>query len=194
MNWSPQILLVYRTPIISPSYQEITTVLPLELEKPTRKVAALSDVMAYTNRHLLESFCASFRVSEAEANMIFDEFKKFIWLCNARDDQRVSIIDDPICIIDEMWHLFILYTKEYTAFCTKYFGRYCHHVPTTEEERRQLAQKRRAGELSYGDYLRAKRERYSMIYDILGKDTFVRWFLQFPDQYPQEKIAQMRLK
>jgi hypothetical protein len=35
----------------------------------------------------------------------------------------------PSQVVDELWHEFILYTKNYQAFCQKAFGRYMHHTP-----------------------------------------------------------------
>lgn len=35
----------------------------------------------------------------------------------------------PSQIVDDLWHEFILYTKNYEAFCRKAFGRFLHHTP-----------------------------------------------------------------
>ena len=35
----------------------------------------------------------------------------------------------PSQIADELWHEFILYTKNYQAFCNRAFGRFLHHTP-----------------------------------------------------------------
>jgi hypothetical protein len=32
-------------------------------------------------------------------------------------------------IVDEVWHAFILFTKDYAAFCDDVFGRFIHHAP-----------------------------------------------------------------
>lgn len=33
-------------------------------------------------------------------------------------------------LVDEAWHQFVLFTREYTSFCLRYFGRYIHHNPS----------------------------------------------------------------
>jgi hypothetical protein len=33
--------------------------------------------------------------------------------------------------VDEVWHAFILFTREYAAFCQEAFGTFIHHVPRT---------------------------------------------------------------
>ncbi|MFM9970362.1 MAG: glycine-rich domain-containing protein [Burkholderiales bacterium] len=37
----------------------------------------------------------------------------------------------PSRVADDLWHEFILDTREYTRFCRRAFGRYFHHVPAT---------------------------------------------------------------
>jgi hypothetical protein len=33
--------------------------------------------------------------------------------------------------VDDLWHEFILYTKDYDAFCRQAFGRFLHHTPAS---------------------------------------------------------------
>lgn len=35
----------------------------------------------------------------------------------------------PSQVVDDLWHEFILYTKNYQTFCQQAFGRYLHHTP-----------------------------------------------------------------
>lgn len=35
----------------------------------------------------------------------------------------------PSQVVDDLWHEFILHTKNYDAFCTRAFGRFLHHTP-----------------------------------------------------------------
>lgn len=35
----------------------------------------------------------------------------------------------PSRIVDDLWHEFILYTRDYKEFCVKAFGRFMHHTP-----------------------------------------------------------------
>jgi hypothetical protein len=35
----------------------------------------------------------------------------------------------PSQVVDDLWHEFILYTKNYQAFCRHAFGRFMHHTP-----------------------------------------------------------------
>jgi hypothetical protein len=35
--------------------------------------------------------------------------------------------------VDAAWHQFVLFTREYEAFCVSHFGELCHHVPELGE-------------------------------------------------------------
>jgi hypothetical protein len=35
----------------------------------------------------------------------------------------------PSQVVDDLWHEFILYTRDYQDFCAKAFGRFLHHTP-----------------------------------------------------------------
>ncbi len=35
----------------------------------------------------------------------------------------------PSQAVDDLWHAFILYTRDYEAFCEQSFGRFLHHTP-----------------------------------------------------------------
>ena len=40
-----------------------------------------------------------------------------------------KFVSMPSQVADELWHEFILYTKEYARFCDKAFGHFMHHTP-----------------------------------------------------------------
>jgi len=44
-------------------------------------------------------------------------------------NSRFQFVSMPSQIADEMWHEMILYTREYSDFCGKAFGRFLHHTP-----------------------------------------------------------------
>lgn len=57
----------------------------------------------------------------------FVEFKKYAAL--------TVIYRKPLAMksktVDEVWHQFILFTREYATFCTSILGRFLHHSPVT---------------------------------------------------------------
>lgn len=40
-----------------------------------------------------------------------------------------QFVSMPSQVVDDLWHEFILYTKNYESFCRKAFGRFLHHTP-----------------------------------------------------------------
>ena len=62
-----------------------------------------------------------------EAEMLFREVKRYLFLTRA-DDSR--IFEMHSLRVDEVWHQFVLYTKEYSDFCNRYFGVYLPHRPS----------------------------------------------------------------
>ena len=45
----------------------------------------------------------------------------------------------PSQVADDLWHEFILYTREYKAFCDKAFGQFLHHTPAAALSPNQTA-------------------------------------------------------
>lgn len=149
----------------------------------------LQQILAYRNEDVISRFTDQFSVDEAEAEDIFTETRKFLYLVQ----QPGIFIPDELLIIDEMWHNFILFTKEYQAFCQRCFGRYLHHLPASRAEKTE--QRRIAVEDPAGS-----KERFNarlghvigLAYDILGESTVRKWFKEYPVKYSKTVIAQLR--
>jgi hypothetical protein len=67
-------------------------------------------------------------MTDVQIKEILDEFKKYIAILviNNRKGTRVEMVSE---LVDEVWHTFILFTKEYRIFCNAIFGEYIHHEP-----------------------------------------------------------------
>lgn len=163
------------------------------------KTPTLDEVLQYTNRDVVYRFKKTYGISWEESEDIFEQVKKWLWLANHRRmagiDKGLSI-DIPIVVIDEMWHNFVLFTTEYTEFCKTYFGHYIHHAPATEAEDSEY--KGHLESLSRAERIQAKKDRmrgqYEYIYDHLGKDTFAKWYLEYPKNYSWRRLAEMQLQ
>lgn len=70
-----------------------------------------------------DRLCAS--AEEAEA--LFREVKRFLYL-NRADRSRVW--DMYSHRIDEVWHQFVLFTRQYMEFCERHYGIYLPHAPS----------------------------------------------------------------
>jgi len=161
----------------------------------------LDDVLAYRNERVIDSFMSKLDVPRAEAERIFTETLRWLWYVAttkpSKENPEAHGMDAPMFIIDEMWHVFILVTRDYAAFCEQMFGRFIHHDPGS------------AGAEAYGadygdtdspghveDALRRtterKRAKYTDIYEKLGEDVFITWYKVFPQAYPVSAIHRLR--
>lgn len=70
------------------------------------------------------------QMSAREIDECILEFKKFIGLLvvNENTNRRIEMVSE---VIDEVWHTFILFTKEYEAFSLEIMNGYIHHRPDT---------------------------------------------------------------
>ena len=91
-------------------------------------------------------------------------------------------------------HNFILFTWEYTQFCERYFGAYIHHAPVTQEARQRAADKQSNG---HGSFVQERidhvREQCALVYDRLGEETVLRWYVEYPIRYGTEFFTHKRI-
>lgn len=62
-----------------------------------------------------------------EACALFTEVKRYLVLTHVDQTKTWQMYS---AYVDEVWHQFVLFTVEYSKFCTKYFGSYRHHFPS----------------------------------------------------------------
>ncbi len=148
-----------------------------------------AQIMAYENEDVIDRFLNMMKVSENEAKSIFTETKKFLFLSQLPG----VFIPDELLILDEMWHNFILFTKDYDAFCNNHFGHFLHHQPALKAEK--FAQK----ELYKNDQNQAKsifNEKLGVLisctYDQFGEETVLNWFSTYPKIYSPANIKKLR--
>jgi hypothetical protein len=149
---------------------------------------SLQEVLGYDNPRVLNKFRTMYAISQDEAQEIFTEMKKWLWLSAQRkiavrngqlEDFGSLVIHTGMVVIDELWHVFILHTKDYTDFCERYFGFYIHHSPGSPDFLPQSEEKNRA-QLNY-------------IWELLGEETLLKWYEGYPVRYsPEILIGLMR--
>src|SRR5256885_1327174 len=105
-------------------------------------MSPLRDVLAYENENVVSRFAEDFSVSFPDAQEIFLETKRWLWLCAKRKQSvdsggahfSLPLFNEAFAI-DMMWHTFLLFTADYAAFCERYFGFFVHHAPKPRAER-----------------------------------------------------------
>jgi hypothetical protein len=141
---------------------------------------SLSGILEYRNDDVVYRFRKLYDVTWAEAEDLFTETKKWLWLCGLPDAPRLPILSS-MHILDEMWHNFVLFTQDYQSFCDTYFGRFMHHNPTRESRDQapstDVETHRRTRERELQAALR-------FTYDRLGEQTLWKWHVYHPMRYP----------
>lgn len=152
-------------------------------------LSVLDEILQYKNENVIYRFQKLYDVSEEEAEELFVETKKFLYLARFGD----VFIPEDMTMIDEMWHNFILFTKDYDFFCKKFLGKFLHHVPTEKQEElgNALLSEKEASKAREA-YLNRIEELISLTYDHLGEETAIRWFSEYPERYSAERIKTLR--
>ena len=89
---------------------------------------AVFDALDFEAPYLIEKLLKDHLVDSAEqGRALFTEVKRYLVL-NQVD--RTKAWKMYSLRVDEVWHQFVLFTVEYSAFCDKYFGHYAHHTPS----------------------------------------------------------------
>lgn len=65
------------------------------------------------------------QVKEETAETAVQEFKRFFFLAGT---QNLALV--PSRAIDEVWHEFLMFTKDYAESCERLFGKFIHHEPS----------------------------------------------------------------
>lgn len=127
----------------------------------------LADVLAYHHPGVIRRYAKEQQVSREEAEEVFRETLKWLYLCAAgiREDFGCAMTPD-IAKLDEMWHTFLMFTQDYAEFCDRYFGFFVHHHPTDDEEDAPLDKAFMEEQLV---------RQFTLVCDVLGEATLQAW-------------------
>jgi hypothetical protein len=131
--------------------------------------ATLAEVLAYRHPGDVRRYAKEQHASPEEAEEVFQETLKWLYLCGycLREDFACAMTVE-LARLDEMWHTFLMFTRDYADFCARYFGSFLHHVPEEDEE-----EVREAGAQAVREQLE---RQFGLAYDVLGEDTLKRWY------------------
>ncbi|MGQ3888128.1 hypothetical protein ACQUW5_03725 [Legionella sp. CNM-1927-20] len=93
------------------------------------KKTTLDELLQYENQQVIHYFCHhNPSLSFEQAHELFKDLLAWMWLTMLRkSSKRHTYLFGPLLTLDELWHAFILHTRDYTNFCENYFGQYFHH-------------------------------------------------------------------
>ena len=130
-------------------------------------IASLAELRTYKNPRVLEQFCYTHGdYSLIQAEQLFTDLLAWLWLKNQRThQQKPTYLFGPLLLLDQLWHLFILHTRDYTEFSERYFGSYLHHDPEPPGLEHHLTEE------ELGDYV-------GDCFEYMGSDWVERRFAQ----------------
>lgn len=139
-------------------------------------ITTLENILSYQHPAVVRRFQKEYPEKAAQAETLFRDLLIFFW-CSMKhqEDKRmypenddfnfIFIMDEEMRYIDFMWHVFLLYTKDYMHFCDQYFGEYLHHLPDIVP---MLGDKLNP-EVNLTKFL-------NYVFDNLGEEVVRRWF------------------
>jgi len=73
----------------------------------------LAAALEYRNDDVVNSFLATYAMPRDEAELLFEDVRRWMWLCvKTKASQTSMFIDPKMRLFDEMWHTFILFTMD----------------------------------------------------------------------------------
>lgn len=117
-------------------------------------------ILEYSNTGVMKKYARDYELPLDVAAEHFTELMKFLFVCATYKGSF-----SPTQTIDNVWHTFILFTKEYDSFCKEYFGKFIHHNPDVDINESTKSENNRT---------------YKLLYDIVisefGEPTSKAWY------------------
>ena len=121
----------------------------------------------YRNDAVIDRYCTDHHHSITYGRDVFMQLLKWLYISNELKLQGMTaFITYEIAEIDNMWHIFLLFTKDYETFCDRYFKHFIHHTPVHSKTRHMSLDER---EKIFKPY-------FTLIAKIFGRDTLLAWF------------------
>lgn len=144
---------------------------------------SLDEVLEYKNEEVVVRFATEWKIDLATSNELFEEMKKWLWLC-AKTGPGEMKAHPGLRMIDEMWHTFIVFTQEYSDFCNEYLGGYIHHKPVSLSEREEATQLFQSNPIEFKNQREVELTGICRkIKDNLGTETLLKWEHEIPELY-----------
>jgi len=164
------------------------------------KIASLETVLSYQNDDLIFKFMENWDLTEAETRDLFEETKKWLWVSakaifarSNGEEAPKMLVAQSMVLMDELWHQFILFTREYRLFCKEYIGFFLNHAPTTKSEKEKgVAEATADPEAFLAKMQGILEQQYSFIYDHLGEETLVKWYSDWTEKITPDYLDTIR--
>lgn len=95
------------------------------LKRTPIKGIDIQKVMDYKMPQVIDRYCKDYNIDPATAKVHERELKRYFILTSEYKGNLAMLSKE----VDNLWHTFLLFTKEYQQFCYTMFGEFKHHVP-----------------------------------------------------------------
>jgi hypothetical protein len=154
-------------------------------------ITTLAHTLTYENEAVVLRFLETWEIPRAEADDLFEQTKRWLWLAATLEGTPRStlIITPSTKLIDEMWHTFMLFSREYAEFCEKFFGFFVHHRPTPRSEYlEQIARHELAPDAYRAEQGARLEQQFAVVLELLGEGTLVKWYSDYLERYSEARL------
>jgi len=92
----------------------------------------ISQVMQYEMPDIIKRCQKDFGYTDDDMLMLERELKRYLILCALKENSEITI-NMYSADVDNLWHSFILFTKEYASFCDANGHHFIHHSPRVND-------------------------------------------------------------
>ncbi len=152
---------------------------------------SLSDCLEFAAPSVVKSFLNTFSVSEEEAEELFVQVKKWLWLGRYHELEGGNnglpflLIFESMEMVDEMWHEFFSHVDIYTEFCETYLGKKMIHLPCSIPSPLKVE----LDKLTDQDLTDLFKETVLYVTRLLGRETANLWYRIYLARYPRATVA-----
>lgn len=136
---------------------------------------SLKHALSFRSDLAIRNFRKRHPLPDETCELLFRETIRWMWLCRHHErtgSTRPLFVIPAMRLLDEMWHAWILCTRDYAAFCEFYLGGFVHHHPNLAP----LPSSRLSDEFEH-----QVKELIRYVTETLGPETAICWFRTLPE-------------
>lgn len=98
----------------------------------------ISNAMSFNMNSIVDRYKKEFQVTDEVAKEHERELKRYLALCAIYPEQNFHMFSNSV---DNLWHTFLIFTKDYKNFCKNVAGKFLHHVPIENKSEEDVSAK-----------------------------------------------------
>lgn len=125
-------------------------------KKQLNKKQLIENIMNYPLTPMVERCKKEHGYTDEDMIILEKELKRYFILTELGKSGFSMFSRD----VDNLWHAFIVFTKQYAHFCTSCTNRFIHHVPETEEFASRSLEKRQKSRINFHEFVKLYEETF----------------------------------